>query len=114
MLDLLCHLEWFAVGTVDDPLERLQGAPLGAVLPPHREAHAGYGSASVDEAEDGDALEVELAGDGWSYLTPHTLASGDPSNSLTVRWGEFGSRPRIVVAPRICPRGGPRALVRAC
>ena len=28
-----------------------------------------------------------------------TLASGDPSNSLTVRWGEFGSRPRAEVAP---------------
>ena len=36
------YLERFAVGTVDDPLERLQGTPLGAVLPPHRESHAGH------------------------------------------------------------------------
>ena len=28
-----------------------------------------------------------------------TLASDDPSNSLTVRWGELGSRPRIAAAP---------------
>ena len=28
-----------------------------------------------------------------------TLPSGDPSNSLTVRWGELGSRPRIAAAP---------------
>ena len=28
-------LERFAVGTVDDPFERLQGTPLGVVLPPH-------------------------------------------------------------------------------
>ena len=42
VLGLPCDLEWFAVGTVDDPLERLQVTPLGAVLPPHQEAHAGY------------------------------------------------------------------------
>ena len=35
-------LERFAVGTVDDPLKVLQGTPLGAVLPPHRESHAGH------------------------------------------------------------------------
>ena len=42
VLGLPCDLEWFAVGTVADPLERLQGTPLGAVLPPHRESHAGH------------------------------------------------------------------------
>ena len=36
------YLERFAVGAVDDPLERLQGTPLGAVLPPHQESHAGH------------------------------------------------------------------------
>ena len=41
------------------------------VLPPHRESHAGYRSASVDKAEDWDALESELAGDGWTYHTPN-------------------------------------------
>ena len=35
VLGLPCDLEWFAMGTVDDPLERLQGTPLGTVLPPH-------------------------------------------------------------------------------
>ena len=34
--------ERFAVGAVDDPLERFQGTPLGAVLPPHRESHIGH------------------------------------------------------------------------
>ena len=33
------------------------------------------------------------------HPTGVTLASGDPSNSLTVRWGEFGSRPRVAAAP---------------
>ena len=56
---------------VDDSLERLQGTPLGAVLPPHRESDTGHGSASVDKTEDWNALEVELAGDGWSYCTPN-------------------------------------------
>ena len=42
VLGLPCDLEWFAVCTVDDSLERLQGTPLGAVLPPHRESHAGH------------------------------------------------------------------------
>ena len=36
------YLERFAVGAVDDPLERLQGTPLGTVLPPHRKSHAGH------------------------------------------------------------------------
>ena len=65
------YLERLAVCAVDDPLERLQGTPLGAELPPHRESHAGHRGAGVDEAEDWDALEVELAGDGWSYHTPN-------------------------------------------
>ena len=30
------YLERFAMCAVDDPLERLQGTALGAVLPPHR------------------------------------------------------------------------------
>ena len=56
---------------VDDPLKRLQGTPLGAVLPPHRESHTGNCGTSVDKTEDWDALEVELAGDGWPYRTPN-------------------------------------------
>ena len=36
------YLERFTVGAVDDPLERLQGTPLAAALPPHRESHAGH------------------------------------------------------------------------
>ena len=52
MLDFSGYLERLAMCAVDDPLERLQGAPLGAVLPPRREFHAGYRGASVDEAED--------------------------------------------------------------
>ena len=56
MLGFPSYLERFAVG---DPLEKLQGTPLGAVLPSHRESHAGHRGAGVDEA-----LEVELAGDG--------------------------------------------------
>ena len=42
VLGFSCDLERFAVGTMDDPLEGLQGTPLGAVLPPHRESHAGH------------------------------------------------------------------------
>ena len=34
-----------------------------------------------------------------AHPTGVTLASGDPSNSLTVRWGESGSRPWAEVAP---------------
>ena len=55
----------------DDSPKWLQGTPLDAVSPPHRESHASYRSASVDEAEDWDALESELAGDGWAYRTPN-------------------------------------------
>ena len=33
------------------------------------------------------------------YPTGVTLASGDPSNSLIIRWGELGSRPWIAAAP---------------
>ena len=42
VLGLPRDLERFAVGTMDDPLKRIQGTPLGAVLPSHRESHAGY------------------------------------------------------------------------
>ena len=89
------------MGAVNDPLEGLQGTPLCAVLPPHRESHAGHRGASVDEAEDWDALEVELAVMGGPTVHPTgvTLASGDPSNSLTVRWGLSGSRPLEAAAP---------------
>ena len=34
-----------------------------------------------------------------AHPTGVTLASGDPSNSLTARWGELGSRPRVAAAP---------------
>ena len=70
MQGFISYLERFAVGAVDDPIEGLQGTPLGAVLPPHRESHAGHRGVGVDEAEDWDVLEVELAGDGWSYRAP--------------------------------------------
>ena len=52
------------MGTVDDPLEQLQGSPLGAVLPPDCESHAGDGGSGVYKAEDWDAFKCELAGDG--------------------------------------------------
>ena len=35
VLGFTSYQERFAVSTVDDPLEGLQGTPLGAVLPPH-------------------------------------------------------------------------------
>ena len=63
------YLERFSVSPVHDSPKWLQGTPLGMVSPPHRESHASYRSASVDEAEDWDALESELAGDGWAYCT---------------------------------------------
>ena len=56
---------------MDKPLESLQGTPLGGVLPPHQESHTGHQGAGVDEAEDWDALEIELAGDGWPYRAPN-------------------------------------------
>ena len=71
---MLCFprdLQRFPVSAVHDPAERLQGTPLGAVTPPHRESHASYRSVSVDEAEDWDALKSELAGDRWAYRTPN-------------------------------------------
>ena len=71
MLCFPCNLQRFPVSAVHDSCESLQGTPLGAVLPSYRESHAGNRSASVDEAEDWDALESELAGDGWAYRTPN-------------------------------------------
>ena len=65
------YLERFSVSAVHDSPKWLQGTPLDTVSPPHRESHASYRSASVDEAEDWDALENELAGDGWAYRTPN-------------------------------------------
>ena len=44
-------------------------------------------------------LSWPLMGGPTVHPTGVTLASGDPSNSLIVRWGEFGSRPRAEVAP---------------
>ena len=59
--------ERFPVGAVDDPLERLQGSPLGAVLPPERESHAGDGGSSVHEAAGlGFLLSVSWPVIGWS------------------------------------------------
>ena len=60
------------MSAVHDSPKLLQGTPLGAVSSLHRESHACYRSTSVDEAEDWDALESELAGDGWAYLTPNS------------------------------------------
>ena len=71
MLHFSCYLERFAVSSVHDSPKRLQEIPLGAVSPPHRDSHANYRSANVDEAADWDALESELAGDGWAYRTPN-------------------------------------------
>ena len=59
------------MSAVDDSLKRLQGAPLGVVLPPNGKSHVCNQSFSVYETEDWDALEVELASDGWSYRTPN-------------------------------------------
>ena len=55
------------MSAVDDPLKRLQGTLLGAVLPPNGKSHTSHRSSSVYETEDWDALEVELASDGWPY-----------------------------------------------
>ena len=71
MLRFSRYFERFSVSAVHDSPKWLQGTPLDVVSPPQRESHASYKSASVDEAEDWDALESELAGDGWAYLTPN-------------------------------------------
>ena len=71
MLRFTCNLEWFPVSAVHDSPKWSQGTPLATVSPPNRESHASYRSASVYEAEDWDALESELAGDGWAYRTPN-------------------------------------------
>ena len=65
------YLENFPLGATGGPLERLQGTPLVVVLPPRRESHAGHQGAGVGKLEDWDALEVELAGDGWPYCAPN-------------------------------------------
>ena len=44
-------------------------------------------------------LSWPVMGGPTSHPTGVTLATGDPSNSLTVRWGELGSRPQVVAAP---------------
>ena len=102
VLGLPYDLEWFAVGTVDDPLERLQETPLGTVLPPHREMPMQFTEVPVlTRPRTGmpSRLSWPVMGGPTSHPTGVTLASGDPFNSLTVRWGEFRSRPQIVVAP---------------
>ena len=71
MLQFSHYLERFSVSAVHDSPKWLQGTPLGPVSPPYRNSHASYRSASVDEAEDWDALKSELAGDGWAYRTPN-------------------------------------------
>ena len=71
MLRLSCDLEGLSVSAIDDPLKRLQGTPLGVVLPPNGKSHTCHRSSSVYETEDWDALEVELASDGWSYRAPN-------------------------------------------
>ena len=45
------------------------------------------------------SLSWPVMGGPTAHPTGVTLASADPSNSLTVRWGEFGSRPQAEVAP---------------
>ena len=44
-------------------------------------------------------LSWPVMGGPTAHPTGVNLASGDPSNSLTVCWGELGSRPRIAAAP---------------
>ena len=44
-------------------------------------------------------LSWPVMGGPTAHPTGVALASGDPSNSLTVCWGELGSRPRGAVAP---------------
>ena len=80
----------------------LQRTPLGAVSPPHQESHASYRSASVNEAEDWDALESELAGDGRAYRIPNRghLGLRDPPNSLNVLEGSFGRHLLWEAVPR--------------
>ena len=52
MLRFFRYLERFPVSVVHNSPKWLQGTTLGAVSPPHRESHASYRSASVDEPED--------------------------------------------------------------
>ena len=44
-------------------------------------------------------LSWPVMGGPTTHPTGVILASGDPSNSLTARWGGLGSRPRVVAAP---------------
>ena len=41
------NLQWFAVCTMHRALKLLQGSPLGAVVPPNSELHAGYRGSRV-------------------------------------------------------------------
>ena len=42
MLRFPCYLQGFSMNTAYDFSETLQGTPLGSVLPPQRESHAGH------------------------------------------------------------------------
>ena len=44
-------------------------------------------------------LSWPVMGGSTAHPTGVTLASGDPSNSLTVHWGGLGSHPWVAVAP---------------
>ena len=55
------------MSAMDNPLKRLQGTPLGVVLPLNGKSHTCHRSSSVYETEAWDVLEVELASDGWPY-----------------------------------------------
>ena len=71
MLGFASNLEWFTVCAVYCPLKWLQGLPLGVVAPPDRESKADNRRSSVHKAEDGNAFQSQLAGDGWAYCAPN-------------------------------------------
>ena len=101
VLGLPRDLEWFGVGTMDDTLESFKG--------PHwaRYCHHTENPMQVTEAPVSTRPRTGMPSRlSWPVMdgpTTHptgvTLASGDRSNSLTVRWGEVGSCPRVVAAP---------------
>ena len=71
MLGFASDLERFTMCAVYCPLKWLQGPPLGALAPPDGESKAGNGGSSVHKAEDGNAFESQLDGDGWAYCAPN-------------------------------------------
>ena len=56
MLASAGDLQGFAMGAADNSLIRLQGTPLGVVLPPDCKAHAGDRGPCIHKAEDRDAF----------------------------------------------------------